>query len=102
MLSYKMKEWKALKLKIVALETEISKEVIALDKTQKFEGVTASLRNGRKTFDYELAAKGNKQHEIIERHTKAKVDWKSVCADALIYKIPFSQSGKSVNLSIDK
>ena len=97
-----MKEWKALKLKIVALETEISKEVISLNKTQKFEGVTASLRNGRKTYDYEAGAKNNTQQEIVERHTEEKVDWKAVCTDALIDNIPFSQANKSVNLSVDK
>ena len=79
MLTEKMARWEELKYEISALEADISKEVLALGKTQQVGNVRASYAKGRKIYNYEGIAKViNIPPEIMDAHTKQITDWTKI------------------------
>ena len=81
MLTEKMARWEELKIEISRLESEITKEVISLGKTQQVGNVRASFANGRKTYNYEAIAKSIEiPDDVFAAHTKQKIetDWTSL------------------------
>jgi hypothetical protein len=80
MLAEKMERWAALKEAADKLEAEIKEEVMALGKTQKANGVTATYSNGRGSYDYEsMAMKLEPDTEVVQEHSTVKVNWRAVC-----------------------
>lgn len=100
-LAMKMLEWEAKKRVLDKLEDEIKATVLEIGKTQTVGNVRASYNSGRKTYDYEGAAKSATiDDEVIRVYSEIRVDWRSVCAVAEITDIPYSESEPSVSLRI--
>jgi hypothetical protein len=102
-LAQKMLEWEKITLQAYQLAEEIRVAVFELGKTQTVGNVRATYSAGRKTYDYQTAAKEVAPQDVIEKHTTietiTKTDWRQVCIDALI-EAPYTQSEPSVTLKL--
>ena len=102
-LAGKMLTWGQKHAELALLTAEIETAVLELGKTQNVGNVRASYSGGKKRYDYEKAAE-NVSEEFVAINTVTKtvtsVDWKSVCTDAGITKIPYTQSEPSVTVKV--
>lgn len=94
-----MLKWERLRYELDEVEAEIKAMVLEIGKTQTVGNVRASYSGGRKRYNYE-AAGIYAPPDVINRHTKPATDWRSVCRDAKISDIPFTQSKPSVRVKI--
>ena len=100
-LSKKILEWREKKIELNALEKEICDEISLLKETIKISDVEAKFSKGRKTYDYESAGQFA-PNKIIKNHTTTveSTDWKSVCIEAGIKDIPFTEGQQKASISI--
>lgn len=82
------------------LETTITAAVLQLGKTQKVGDVRATYSAGKKQYDYQIAAVDPPQ-EVVWKHSKTVVDWKSVCEEIGATSIPCKQSDPSVRVKLE-
>lgn len=98
-----MLEYEQVQRKADAMKAEIEAAVLEIGKTQTVGNVRASYSGGRKSYNYEAAAR-DVPPALIEANTKTRVsiDWRQVCVDAEIPKdlIPFTQSAPSVSVKL--
>jgi hypothetical protein len=97
-----MLEYEEIKRKCDAIEKEITDAVMYLEESVEVGNVRATLRAGRKTYDYQAATNGNPliTTELINRNSELKIDWKSICEEANIKDIPFEVGNPSVSIKI--
>lgn len=109
-LASKMLQWEAQKRALDALADEIIAAVLELGKTQVVGKVRATYSQGRKTYDYKLAAmEKSAPAEVIAAHTTIipateSVDWRGVCTaiELAVDEIPYNQSSPSVTLKLEE
>jgi len=101
-LAHKMLEYETLKRQCDALEQLITDAVMYLEESVEVGNVRATLRAGRKSYDYELACQNHDRvtPDMVNRHSSLKIDWKSVCEDAKIKDIPFEVGNPSVYIKL--
>jgi hypothetical protein len=101
-LAHKMLHYEEVKRKCDELEREIKDAVMWLEESVEVGNVRATLRGGRKTYDYQAAADGNPlvAAETVSRNSELKVDWKAVCEEANIKDIPFELSNPTVSIKL--
>jgi len=82
-LAKKMLRYEELKRECDTLEEEIKNDIMYLEESMEVGNVRATLRAGRKTYDYETATIGNPlvTPELIKKNSELKVNWKAVCED---------------------
>ena len=97
-----MLEYEEIKRKCDAIEKQITEAIMYLEESVEVGNVRATLRAGRKAYDYETATIGNPlvTPELINKHSELKVNWKAVCEDAKIKEIPFTVSNPSVSIKV--
>jgi len=102
-LAQKMLDWGKRMEELAILTAEIETAVLEIGKTQNVGNVSASYSGGRKSYRYNEAGQ-TAPPATIEQHTKVvttqSVDWKSVCTDAGITAIPYTQSEPSVTVKV--
>ena len=103
-LAQTMLEWEAAQLHADELKAQIEAAVLELGKTQTAGNVKATFYNGRKVYDYALAAI---DHPMVSKETVSlfkkvveTVDWRGICKHAGIEDIPFTQSAPSVTVKL--
>ena len=99
-----MHQWREAKATLEAIEQQISKQVMALGKTQNVDNIRASYSNGRKTLDYQGACKDVPQ-ETLDAYTKVipesrKVDYTALCKGEGIKAPELSKSAPKVTLKL--
>lgn len=104
-LALKMLEWEKARKSLDALEKEIESAVLVLGKTQTVGNVRATFTNGRKTYDYETAARAHPMFSEATRLLFTKmvetVDWKGACEHIGIDEVPvLKQSEPSVTVKM--
>lgn len=99
-LAARMLEWEDTQRKADALRSEIEAAVMDLGRTQTVGNVRASYSAGRKSYDYEAAAKPVADEETVARFTTPKVDWKGICEHVGISDVPFTQAPASVTVKL--
>ena len=100
-LAGKMLEWGQKHAELARLTAEIEAAVLTLGKTQNVGNVRAIYSKGRKRYDYEAGGK-NAPEVYVATNTVTKTvvstDWRSVCKDAGIEDIPYTQGEPSVKV----
>lgn len=97
-----MLEWEMLERKISILETRIKNAVLEQGESLTVGNVRASYYSGRKSYDYQAAAKDAPQ-DIVAAFTTTpapRVDWKGICEHLGKDEIPFTQSAPSVKVKL--
>ena len=99
-LAQAMLAWQELQTRADNLKSLISAEVMALGKTQTVGNVRAQYRSGRKSYDYEAAAKGVPT-DVVDQYTKTvrKTNWRDLCKDNGL-NAPYQQGDPSVNITL--
>ena len=96
-----MLEYEDVKRKCDQLEQEIKDAVMYFEESIEVGNVRATLRAGRKTYDYEMAAVDPRvTPEIVLNNSDTKINWKAVCEEAGIKDIPFDVSEPSVFIKL--
>ena len=100
-----MVEYKEAQLLADELRARIVDEVMAREKTQSIGGVKASYSGGRKSYDYEAAARdcpmvSSATIDLFTVKTE-RVDWREICKHAGVEDVPFTQSAPSVSIKIE-
>ena len=98
-----MLRWESMKRVLDSLEAQIQASVLELGKTQNVGNVRASYSKGRKSYDYEAAAKPlDPPDSLLDACTKFSIDWRRVCNCMHIAReeIPFTQSDPSVTVKL--
>lgn len=97
-----MLKWEKAQRRADELAAQIKAQVLAQKKSQSVGNVTASFRNGRKSYDY-AEVSGRADEEIIAKHTEVvtvtKVDHRAICKEAGI-EAPYTQGKPSVSLKL--
>jgi len=79
--------WGQLRKELDALEVEIKAEVMPLRQTVKCGDVIAAYTNGRGSYSWQqIADELGVPAEVIARHTKPVVDWRSACLEVGVPK----------------
>lgn len=101
-LAKKMLEWQEAQARADLLKMDIEAAVLAIGKTQTAGNVRATYSAGRKSYDYESAARESAfvSEATISLFTTPSIDWRGVCKHAGIEDVPFTQSAPSVSLKI--
>lgn len=103
-----MLKWQELQTAADELAAEIAAAVLDIGKTQTVGNVRASFSNGRKSYDYEAAARAQIPADELDRllpdftKTTVSVDWSGLCKANYASADDFikSQSEPSVSLKI--
>ena len=99
-LAARMLAWEETQRRADEMRAEIEAAVLALGRTQTVGNVRASYSAGRKSYDYEAAAKPVADEETVARFTTPKVDWKGICEHVGINEVPFTQAPASVSVKL--
>lgn len=71
--------YKQAKVTADALENEINDRVIKMESTVDINGVKATFRKGKRTYDYEkIADATDVPDDLVKLHTVEKIDWKKI------------------------
>lgn len=96
--------WEVKRRELDDIETAVKQAVLEIGKSQTVGNVRAIFSKGRKTYDYEGAAKSQPDQELLEEiiglFTAPEVDWKRVCNAVGIEDIPFAQGEPSVSIKL--
>jgi hypothetical protein len=99
-----MLEWEEMRRRLDVVEGNIKAAVLEVGQTQTVGRARATYTGGRKTYDYEAAAKVYPflDPAVVEENSKVVVDWRAVCGAHTIpqEKVPFTQSEPSVTLKL--
>jgi hypothetical protein len=100
-----MLQWEQKRQELDTLEEQIKTAVLELGKTYVVGNVRATFSQGRKTYDYQLAANECAGLRlgfsvVCEENSTRKVDWKAVCDYYDLTDIPFEKGAPSVTLKI--
>ena len=97
-----MLEYEDVRRKCTEMEKQITDAVMYYEESVEVGNVRATLRAGRKTYDYETAANDHPRVTpvLVKLHSTMKVDWKSICNDAGIKDIPFDVGNPSVYIKL--
>jgi hypothetical protein len=87
-----MLEWQEAQAKADLLKMDIEAVVLELRATQTVGNVRASYSAGRKSYDYETAARESQfvSNVTISLYTTPSIDWRGICKHAGIDDIPFT------------
>ena len=96
-----MLKYEEVKRECDKLEQEIKNAVMYFEESVEVGNVRATLRAGRKTYDYEAAAVDPRvTADIVVNNSDMKINWKGVCETAGIKDIPFEVSEPSVYIKL--
>lgn len=102
-LALAMLEWEQKRAELDELEAAIKATVLELGTTQTVGNVRASYNSGRKTYDYESAARECVDEDVIAEYTDIvtvkKTDWRKLCLEAKI-DAPYKEGTPSVSLKL--
>ena len=96
-----MLKYEEVKRECDQLERQITEGIMYFEESVEVGNVRATLRAGRKTYDYEAAAVDPRvTADIVLNNSDTKINWKGVCEEAGIKDIPFEVSDPSVYIKL--
>jgi len=98
-----MLKYEEVKRECDQLEQQITEGIMYFEESVEVGNVRATLRAGRKTYDYEMAAVDPRvTPEIVlnNSHTEIKINWKAICEEAGVKDIPFEVGEPSVYIKL--
>lgn len=100
-LAQKMLDWEQLKRQCDVMGADIERAVLDIGQTQTIGNVRVTYSPGRKSYDYEWAARKRDVHQsTIHVYSKTVIDWRSLCRGLAIQDVPFTQSDPTAKIKL--
>ena len=104
-LAHALLDWETNRRELNALEVDITAYMLETGKSAQVGDVRATYYAGRKTYQWEQAARDHKfPYELLVQYEKPTYDWKGICEHLGITQenCPFTDTGPRVTLKLDE
>jgi hypothetical protein len=101
-----MLQWEVKRRELDDMEAAIASAVMDMGETYNVGNVRATYSEGRKTFQYEIAARNLPRNDewkaVVKNATREVTDWRTVCTELEVEVISFTQGKPSVSVKTVK